>query len=79
MMTEKEYIRKGDIFYVELGTERNGHIQNGGSSGTRPCIVSIRIIQAYEQRMRDINKAQLATIVYLSQALDCDAIDLLEK
>lgn len=39
MMTEKEYIRKGDIFYVELGTERNGHIQNGGSSGTRPCIV----------------------------------------
>ncbi len=41
--------------------------------------VSIRIIQAYEQRMRDINKAQLATIANLAQALDCDAIDLLEK
>lgn len=41
--------------------------------------VSIRIIQAYEQRMRDINKAQLETIANLSQALDCDAIDLLEK
>ena len=35
MMTEKEYIRKGDIFYVELEKERHGHIQ----AGTRPCIV----------------------------------------
>ena len=41
--------------------------------------VSIRIIQAYEQRMRDINKAQFATIANLAHALDCDAIDLLEK
>lgn len=39
MMTEEAYIRKGAIFYVELGTERNGHIQNGGSSGARPCII----------------------------------------
>jgi|GEM_PF-2707081 len=38
-MTESTYIRKGDIFYVALGTERNGHIQNGGSTGVRPCIV----------------------------------------
>lgn len=29
--------------------------------------------------MRDINKAQLATIANLAQVLDCDAIDLLEK
>ena len=35
MMTEKDYIRKGDIFYVELEKERHGHIQ----SGTRPCII----------------------------------------
>ena len=41
--------------------------------------VSVRIIQAYEQRMRDINKAQFVTIANLAQALDCDAIDLLEK
>ena len=32
-------IKKGDIFYVYLGTERNGHIQNGGDTGYRPCIV----------------------------------------
>ena len=41
--------------------------------------VSIRIIQAYEQRMRDINKAQFATIADLAQALECDTVDLLEK
>ena len=32
-------VRKGDIFYVDLGTEKNGHIQNGGEDGFRPCIV----------------------------------------
>ncbi len=33
------YVRKGSIFYVKLGSERNGHVQNGGSTGFRPCIV----------------------------------------
>ena len=33
----------------------------------------------YEQRMRDINKAQLATIAMIAHALDCDMLDLLEK
>ena len=33
------YIRKYDIFYVYLGSERNGNVQNGGSTGIRPCIV----------------------------------------
>jgi len=40
VMTETtSYIKKGNIFYVELGTERNGSIQNGGATGVRPCIV----------------------------------------
>ena len=39
MMTEEKYIRKGDIFYVQLGTEKNGHIQSGGTTGVRPCII----------------------------------------
>ena len=39
-MTENnKYIRKGDIFYVYLGNERNNHVQSGGSNGMRPCIV----------------------------------------
>ena len=46
-----------------------------------PCEMGIHMLRnlEYEQRMRDINKAQLATIANLAQALDCDAIDLLEK
>ena len=39
-MTENnKYIRKGDIFYVYLGNERNNHVQSGGSNGMRPCII----------------------------------------
>ena len=40
LMTEtKNYIRKGDIYFVELGKERNGSVQNGGATGVRPCVV----------------------------------------
>lgn len=41
--------------------------------------INIRIIQSYEQGMRDINKAQFSTIVKLAKALNCDPIELLEK
>ena len=39
MKYSNNLVRKGDIFYVDLGTEKNGHIQNGGEDGFRPCIV----------------------------------------
>ena len=41
--------------------------------------INIRIIQSYEQGMRDINKAQFSTIVKLAKALNCEPIELLEK
>lgn len=41
--------------------------------------VDIRKLQAYEQGLRDINKAQLQTAVALSRALGCNAEDLLEE
>lgn len=41
--------------------------------------ISIRVIQSYEQRLRDINKAQLSTVVALAKALDCEAEDLMDK
>lgn len=41
--------------------------------------INIRIIQSYEQGMRDINKAQFSTIIKLAKALNCDPIELLEK
>lgn len=39
MMTENQYITKGSIYFVNLGRERNGSVQNGGKTGFRPCIV----------------------------------------
>lgn len=41
--------------------------------------VPLRTIQQYEQRRKNINKAQAEYLVMLAQALCCDVQDLLEK
>jgi transcriptional regulator with XRE-family HTH domain len=41
--------------------------------------VNIRMIQHYEQGVKDINKAQAITVYRLAQALNCTVEDLLEK
>ena len=40
--------------------------------------VNVRMIQHYEQKTKDINKAQADTIFKLAQALSCKMEDLLE-
>lgn len=40
--------------------------------------ISVRVIQAYEQGAKDINKAQGATLRALARALDCSMEDLME-
>ena len=40
--------------------------------------VSLRSIQMYEQRNKDVNKAQAITLVKIARALGCDVEDLLE-
>lgn len=40
--------------------------------------VTLRMIQLYEQRQNDINKAQVSMVVNLAHALGCDVEDLLE-
>ena len=40
--------------------------------------VNVRIIQSYEQKLRDINKAQVSTVASLAKALDCNPLDLME-
>ncbi len=40
--------------------------------------VNVRVIQSYEQRLRDISKAQLAIVLSLAHALDCKIEDLLQ-
>ena len=41
--------------------------------------VSKRLIQAYEQGYKDINKAQVLTVVRLSETLGCAVKDLIEE
>ena len=41
--------------------------------------VNIRVIQSYEQRLRNINKAQISTVSSLAKALECSIEDLMEK
>ena len=41
--------------------------------------VSVRTIQQYEQRQKDINKAQAETLFKFAKLLKCDMEDLLEK
>lgn len=41
--------------------------------------VNVRVIQSYEQKLRDINKAQLSTVANLAKAMDCSPLDLMEQ
>ena len=41
--------------------------------------VPIRTIQQYEQRQKNINKAQVEYLVMLARILCCDIEDILEK
>ncbi|CDD35633.1 putative helix-turn-helix protein [Roseburia sp. CAG:309] len=41
--------------------------------------VSLRSIQMYEQRNKDINKASVDTVYRLSKTLGCTMEDLIEK
>jgi len=39
---------------------------------------TLRMIQLYEQRAKDINKAQVGTIVKIARVFGCEITDLLE-
>lgn len=41
--------------------------------------VNVRMIQHYEQGVKDINRAAALTVYRLAQALECTVEDLLEK
>lgn len=40
--------------------------------------VNVRMIQHYEQGVKDLNRAQAITVYQLAQALNCKVEDLLE-
>jgi transcriptional regulator with XRE-family HTH domain len=39
--------------------------------------VNVRLIQAYEQGYKDINKAQVVTVLQLAEALECDVYEII--
>ena len=41
--------------------------------------VNLRLIQAYEQGYKDINKAQVVTVLSLADTLGCDIRDILNE
>ena len=41
--------------------------------------VNIRTIQAYEQGYKDINKAQVVTVLQLAEALECDVYEIINN
>ena len=41
--------------------------------------VPLRTIQQYEQKQKDINKAQVESVIALAKALNCDVLDIVEK
>jgi transcriptional regulator with XRE-family HTH domain len=41
--------------------------------------VSIRVIQAFERGARDINKAQVVTVLELAEALECDIYEIINN
>lgn len=41
--------------------------------------VSVRMIQHYEQGVKDIDKAQAITVIRIADALGCDSKDILNR
>ena len=69
-----EYNKRGDRMLKEYRTKASlTQAQLGEISG-----VSVRMIQYYEQGVKDINKASGETLYKLSRALGCKMEDLLE-
>lgn len=41
--------------------------------------VNLRMVQNYEQGFKDINKANVLTVLRLAEALECDVYDILNS
>ena len=46
---------------------------------SRQSGVNVRMIQHYEQGFKDINRAEVRTVIKLADALECDVKDLIEE
>lgn len=60
----EQFIRKASRYMQQQLSEASG--------------VTLRMIQLYEQRQNDINKARVDVVVSLAHALGCEVEDILE-
>ncbi len=82
-MDIRHFVDKLDEIYLQnnIYTRLKKLRLNGGYSQSqlaKKSGISIRTIQQYEQRAKDINKASIETINCLSKALYCNINDLME-
>ena len=71
--------QKYDAFYPETNLKRiRRNAKMSQSELSEDAGVSIRQIQLFEQRQRDINKTNAITVVKLAKALGCEMEVLLE-
>lgn len=83
-MDIRQFVDKMNEMYKAAKPETNLKLlrQKAGLSQRELADLSgipVRTIQQYEQRQRDINKAQAEYLVMLAKALCCDIEDLIEK
>ena len=83
-MDIRHFCEKMDELFAEATSETNLKRvrKNAGLSQRELAEVSglpVRTIQQYEQRQKNINKAQAEYLVALSKALYCDIESLLER
>ena len=72
IMSRNEQERKTKLYQIR---KARGFTQQQLSDASG---VTLRMIQLYEQRQNDINKAQVHVVVNLAKVLGCDVEDLLE-
>lgn len=83
-MDIRQFCDKMDEMYKVAKPETNLKLfrQNAGLSQRELSELSgvpVRTIQQYEQRQKNINKAQAEYLIMLSDVLCCEVIDLMEK
>ncbi len=69
--------RLSEFYTVTALTRRRNELQISQAELAVRSGVNVRVIQSYEQRLRDISKAQLTIVSSLAHALDCSVEDLL--
>ena len=83
-MDIRQFVEKMNALYQTVKPETNLKLlrQKAGLSQrelSELSAVPVRTIQQYEQRRKNINKAQAEYLVLLSKALYCEVDDLMEK